>query len=491
MSLVDATATPTNTTVNSTGSSTVWNDFWNQLPDPPLRRTVRAHADTCLRKEDPFAIAWSAHTLLTTNTKLSWAQTLACLTALESCCEQHQQQRTNESKNQRRASPFFPLLIQDTLGALQQYSDEHDQEQRECLYEIVDEFLPDMLGPDKYALIQTELDRGDTSPQVLDVLQESLVEWTSRYQDDLYVRPVLVMEDESDTNGFHAKCAPANVLLQPLGSIDAPFPRPLPPPLLPLVGYYDSDEDTNEDCDDERLQVLDYLHAEMIWLTPTNLRLLLLPDDESQDREATDRYNLVLALLKNQAFEKPLAPNEQHTVMQLLSSNNSADENESDVANRLVRESGLTPQTLPRLVEHNPLVAHECLVRILKTTTTDKNDDHTINTDANDYLTSLVSMDMSLHSMEVVNRLSAQLHPDYVHLFISSCIASCETLLDRQAQNRLVRLVCVFIQSLLRNKIVQVDDVYFEVQAFCVEFSRIREASNLFKSLKDGTGGGE
>lgn len=272
------------------------------------------------------------------------------------------------------------------------------------------------------------------------------------------------------------------------------------------------DEDDEPLTEREEAGVLENMHAELIWLTPTNLRLLLMPDDESADREANERYNQVISLFQNQAFVKPLAPNEQHQVMQILNfkqehggagSGGSANRtSDPELALRLVQESGLTPQNLSRLVEHNPLVAHECLLWLLSTAP---------ETEKNEFLSSLVGMDMSLHSMEVVNRLATYnlerqtnavpdgtessslhsspfepiLHPEYIHLFISSCIASCESVQDRHAQNRLVRLVCVFIQSLLRNKIVQVDDIYFEVQAFCVGFSRIREASALYKSLKE------
>jgi hypothetical protein len=73
---------------------------------------------------------------------------------------------------------------------------------------------------------------------------------------------------------------------------------------------------------------------------------------------------------------------------------------------------------------------------------------------------------------------------DFWDRYINACMGACDAIERKGSQNRPVRLVCVFLQSLIRAKVVNVEAVQFELRAFCVKHSRIREAASLFRLLQ-------
>lgn len=231
------------------------------------------------------------------------------------------------------------------------------------------------------------------------------------------------------------------------------------------------------------------------------------------DAENAEELAAMLAALRElrgemkSAIESPLMPNRQQRVLELLRDRPA-----------LAHRCGVFPDVLPSLAENNPPVAAELLLCLARNHPAPSH-----NLPA--HFDALVSMPTSLHSMEVVNRLVSEaselLPDDFVRAYVAECISACGDASssssagaspspsgagDAAGQNslgtpspggtlpggaptsgtsRLVRLVCMFLQLLVRRgRIRSGTDVAADVSLFCVERMRTKEAAALYRLLR-------
>lgn len=165
----------------------------------------------------------------------------------------------------------------------------------------------------------------------------------------------------------------------------------------------------------------------------------------------------------NSALKNPLPIVDQHSLREMVLKNP-----------ELVTFLNFSKDDLQTFIDSNLMVAGEIFFAMMNYTF------------VKNHLKVLVNMEVSLHSLEVMNKLSG--HPkfpkEYLNIYVLNCIQKCQNVPDKVMKNRFVRMVCVFIQSLIRNKIGITNEVAIEITTFCLEFNNIKEASALYKLLK-------
>lgn len=192
---------------------------------------------------------------------------------------------------------------------------------------------------------------------------------------------------------------------------------------------------------------------ELRWIDPEPMHELIWDPEMGMKGERGSELRELMA----KAFKSPIPEAHQDKVIRQL---------EEDP--KLVHLCGLTPQKLPDLVKNNSSLATEILFKLVSSNQMPQ------------YYSALVNMELNMHSMEVVTRLTNQvkLPTEFVHTYTSNCIRSCGNIPDKYDQIRMVRFVCVFLKSLIKNKIIDVQDLFIEVQAFCIEYSRYESDSD-------------
>jgi len=339
----------------------------------------------------------------------------------------------------------------------------------------------------------------------------------------------------------------AKRLQESLPSSHSPAIRPAFFRPSPLMMYQHEQQLQSSATSTSQSQPLHFLHTSY----PT-LRYQWLPQERSKrnssgsgstNSSSSNNNKSSISIhneLAEKAFHSPLEIEEERillTSLQQNSDNNAVEKNakggkkgngNSNSDNPFLL---LTPKNVPHLVEHNPTIAIEFL---LKLHDLDKNSTSSFETSSStvyeeaEYHSSLVNMDITLHAMEVVYKLATNhiLHSEYLHVFVLGLFDRCKSTMHSSgmgmsgrgsssasnlsgvhtnmpptpalvpvADRKMIRLVSVFLQNLIENCIVEVED-FVELQAFCIENSRVREANTLFKLLKekrmgDSAGGGK
>lgn len=197
-------------------------------------------------------------------------------------------------------------------------------------------------------------------------------------------------------------------------------------------------------------------------------------DNHESKMESNDDYRPINELneLLDKAYKQILSTNEKSRLIELF---------QTCCICGIPDTMNLSINQLSQLIDKNSSIVSDLLLQLYKI------DPKLFDTYANQ----LIHIDVSLHSMEVVNRLTSilTLSSEFLQQYINTCLSTCSQINDKYLQTRLVRLVCVFITSLLRNNIVDSTvlgtGLLIELQSFALDYSKVKEATALYKLCKN------
>uniref|UniRef100_A0A915ETS6 CCR4-NOT transcription complex subunit 11 n=1 Tax=Echinococcus canadensis TaxID=519352 RepID=A0A915ETS6_9CEST len=209
------------------------------------------------------------------------------------------------------------------------------------------------------------------------------------------------------------------------------------------------------------LDSLEFWAEELVWLSPPTLQHTF-HWDSSMDHSIPP---LEIQQLASLALSSPLSPSQKEQLVRSISQNPG-----------LINGIGLLSENFPNLVNHNPMAASEILRAL------------SLHPELESFLDVLSEMDVNVHSLEVINQIAS--HMPLPRKFILKCISNfitrCQSTQDKSSQSRLARLVCLVIQAWVRNKILDITgtNILVEIQSFCLEFNKVREANALYRLIK-------
>ncbi|RIA98752.1 hypothetical protein C1645_731479 [Glomus cerebriforme] len=223
-------------------------------------------------------------------------------------------------------------------------------------------------------------------------------------------------------------------------------------------------------------------------IQPEQINIASQDHDRNHEQDIEQDYDIITEFteqdvpgLMDKALQRALILPEEEFILSQFKKND-----------KLVYQCDLSPEKLPDLVENNPRLAVEALLQLKSSPQVGKflKTFVTINDPERLQQSSMEPVTRMRISMDVLNQLtkspiSFPLPPEFLHNYLSNCVRACEENQNRNIQDRQVRLICVFIQSLINNNIIDVNRFFIEILAFCLQYSRVREAASLYKFLLD------